>query len=52
MRARFAKNPAAAAELLAVGQAPSPSDVDGIQLAAWTAIARVVLNLHETITRY
>jgi hypothetical protein len=29
-----------------------PDDVDPIHLAAWTSVARVILNLHETITRY
>ena len=27
-------------------------DLDKVDLAAWTAVARVLLNLHETITRY
>jgi hypothetical protein len=34
-----------------VGGSETPADVDIQQLAAWTALARVVLNLHETITR-
>jgi hypothetical protein len=28
-----------------------PPDVDPPELAAWTSVARVILNLHETITR-
>ena len=28
-----------------------PPDVDPAELAAWTSVARVLLNLHETITR-
>jgi hypothetical protein len=38
--------------LLRVGERPVSSKVDVAELAAWTSIARVVLNLHETITRY
>ena len=37
--------------LLKVGHAPVPSALDKAELAAWTHIARVLLNLHETITR-
>ncbi len=42
---------AAANELLTVGAKPSPTDLDKAELAAWTSIARTILNLHETITR-
>ena len=28
-----------------------PRDLDPAELAAWTSVARVLLNLHETITR-
>ena len=34
-----------------VGFAPAPAGVDPVELAAWTNLARVILNLHETITR-
>ena len=33
------------------GQSPIPADIDPAELAAWTSVARVLLNLHETITR-
>ena len=42
----------AAEKLLKVGDQPVPKDVDPLELAAWTSVARVILNLHETITRY
>jgi len=42
----------AAAQLVAVGEAPRPQDVDPAELAAATSLARVILNLHETITRH
>jgi hypothetical protein len=35
-----------------VGVAPVPAGVDPGELAAWTEVCRVLLNLHETITRY
>jgi hypothetical protein len=41
----------AAQELLKVGFAPVPSDLSTAELAAWTHVARVLLNLHEAITR-
>ena len=34
-----------------VGDAPAPKDVKPEELAAWTSVCRVILNLHETITR-
>lgn len=40
-----------AESLLKIGQTPLPKDLDQSELAAWTNIARVILNLHETITR-
>jgi hypothetical protein len=40
----------AAAALLAVGPKPA-ADVPAAELAAWTNVARVVLNLHAVITR-
>ncbi len=40
-----------ARELLGIGDAPAPAGIDPAELAAWTSVARVLLNLHETITR-
>lgn len=42
----------ATSQLLEVGELPVPSDLESARLAAWTSITRVILNLHETITRY
>ncbi len=50
-RQRYAKDEAAAAALLSTGEAPLPADIAKPELAAWTALARAILNLHETITR-
>ena len=41
----------AAAAVLKVGAKPADTKLDKAELAAWTSIARVVLNLHENITR-
>jgi hypothetical protein len=41
-----------ARKLLTVGETPAPQDIDAAELAAWTSVARTILNLHETITRY
>ena len=41
----------AAEQLLKAGFAAAPTDIDKAELAAWTHVARVLLNLHETITR-
>jgi mono/diheme cytochrome c family protein len=50
-RAQYAGDPAAATRLLHTGAHPLPSGVDAVELAAWTSVARVLLNLHETVTR-
>jgi hypothetical protein len=39
-------------KLTKLGTAPRPEGIDSVELAAWTSVCRVVLNLHETITRY
>ena len=49
--AHYKASPAAADELLKTGLAAVPADIDKAELAAWTHVARVLLNLHETITR-
>ena len=41
----------AAEALVSVGISPRPKDVDAAELAAWTSVSRVLLNLNETITR-
>lgn len=52
-RQHFADHPEDAAKLAAVGEAPSAApDLDPVEVAAWTSVCRVVLNLHETITRH
>lgn len=49
--AGYAKDTAAAEALLKTGAAPDAANLNQSELAAWTHVARVLLNLHETITR-
>jgi hypothetical protein len=51
-RATYAADRDAAAKLLAIGMAPAPGELPAGEVAAWTAVGRAILNLHETITRY
>lgn len=51
-RTLYASQPADAKALLHIGLAPVPPGVNERELAAWTSVCRVVLNLNETITRY
>jgi hypothetical protein len=50
-RAHFRADRSAAGALVHSGESPTPNDLDAAELAAWTSVARVLLNLHETITR-
>ena len=50
-RQSFANDPSAAASLVAVGDAPRGSELPDPELAAWTQVARALLNLHEAISR-
>ncbi len=50
-RAQYEADPRAAVELLAVGEAAVPDGIAPAELAAWTSVARAILNLHETVTR-
>jgi hypothetical protein len=49
--AEFQADRQAARRLVNTGEWPLAADVDVAELAAWTSVARVLLNLHETITR-
>lgn len=49
--AHYGQDPADAEKLLKVGLSPIPDGIDHAELAAWTNAARVILNLHEVITR-
>ncbi|TXT27790.1 MAG: hypothetical protein FD138_2704 [Planctomycetota bacterium] len=47
----YKSDAAAANDLLTVGAKAAPADLDKSELAAWTSVARTILNLHEVITR-
>jgi hypothetical protein len=49
--AAYRGNHEASTNLLAVGEAPSNPALDPAELAAWTIVASVILNLDETITK-
>ncbi|HAB15357.1 MAG TPA: DUF1553 domain-containing protein [Verrucomicrobiota bacterium] len=49
--ANFRVNPKTADELLKVGESKIPENANSPELAAMTAVANVLLNLNETITR-
>jgi hypothetical protein len=50
-RAHFAADKAAADALLKVGDFKNPNGIERNELAAWTAVANIILNLNETISR-
>ena len=49
--ASWQKDESAAKAFLSVGSRPMPAETSAAELAAWTSVSRVILNLHETITR-
>jgi hypothetical protein len=51
-RAQYRGQTDDANKLVQTGIDPVPAHLDRAELAAWTSVCRVVLNLHETITRY
>ena len=51
-QAEYTANLDAASTLVAMGEAPLTEGIEADELAAWTSVARVILNLHETIMRY
>lgn len=48
----YRANPEEAEAFTRVGMLPVPAGTDRIELAAWTSVTRVLLNLNETIVRY
>ncbi len=48
---QYQDDPAGARDLLGIGETPAPPQLDPAELAAWTSVTRVILNLHETMTR-
>jgi len=50
-RSTYRRDPQAAEALIQTGLKPTASKEDRVELAAWTSVARGLLNMHETITR-
>lgn len=48
----FKADEKSATESIQTGLRKAPADLDAKELAAWTSVSRIILNLHETITRY
>jgi hypothetical protein len=48
---QYRQDPQAASRLLAVGESPSAESLDPAELAAWTTVGRVLLNLSEFVTK-
>jgi hypothetical protein len=49
--AAYAKNEQEAVKLIGVGESPRDTSLDARELAAWTMVANVILNLDETVTK-
>ena len=47
----YRADPESARQMLTVGLASNPTELDPADLAAWTQTARALFNLHESITR-
>jgi hypothetical protein len=50
-RTALAQEPASSGEIMKIGLAPAPADLSPLEIAAYTSVARAILNLHETVTR-
>ncbi len=51
-REHYSQDQEGAAKVVKVGNSPAAKNLKQVELAAWTQVCRVILNLHETITRY
>jgi hypothetical protein len=50
-RTAFRKDAAAAKALIAIGDAKPDAKFDPIELASWTMVANLILNLDEVVTK-
>ncbi|MEP3481985.1 MAG: PSD1 and planctomycete cytochrome C domain-containing protein [Fuerstiella sp.] len=50
-RSDFASDEGRAAKLIAIGEQPAPQELNAVQLAAWTMVANLVLNLDEVVNK-
>ena len=51
LRSTYAADPEAAARLVGVGASPPPDDLAAPELAAWTMLANMLMNLDEVVTK-
>ena len=51
LRGQFTADPAAAAQLAAVGEAARPASLDPVEHAAWTTLCSLMFNLDETLSK-
>jgi len=51
LKTQFGEDKPAAAKLLAVGESKPDAKLDPVELAAWTGLCQLVLNLDEAITK-
>ena len=51
LREHYKANPEAAKKLIATGESNPNEKLDPSELAAWTGITTIILNLDETITK-
>lgn len=49
--AEYSADKTLAAAVLTNGEGAASADLDSAEVAAWTSVARVILNLHEVVTR-
>lgn len=50
-RLEFRQSPAEAESYLKIGNTPRDTELDLVELAAWTSVANLILNLDETISK-
>ncbi|MEM7395144.1 MAG: hypothetical protein AAF492_22660 [Verrucomicrobiota bacterium] len=50
-REQYQQDRPAAESFVTVGDRAADASIDPIELASWSSVSRIILNLHETITR-
>lgn len=48
----YGEHPKAAEKLLSIGQSAATTELDSVELASWTCVARTIFNLSEVTTRH
>jgi hypothetical protein len=50
-RGEFSAAAARASALVRLGESPVPANIDAVELAAWTVVSNLLLNLDEVMSR-